>query len=475
MEENIKNLQRKNYILFGVFFCLFFSLLLIVPINGNDYWWHIKVGEWIIQNKQIPRMGIYSWYALENNLPWFAHEWLAEVILYEFASLFGAEVGGLIYTLICLVLLGTILYLFNYKSYFKNLPFTLFWTVIGLISIETVCSARPHMLALCMFTFLIFICEQMKQNDSFNLSFFPILTILWANYHGGSSNITYIIPIMYFIANTFDFKLGRIQSRKIHKSWRYLALAGMNIVAILCNPRTYELLLYPYSYSDEHAKYISEWKSPSFTNGMFILLVIIIICCIFFITEKAIEFSDLALVGTFMLMSLKSLRFGVWLFLASSMIIYKYIGEHKKKDVYRSLSYVFSILGIILFYYTCYTIYTGESSIIKNVPEKVIEIIKKEEPEKLVNYYNYGCELIYEEIPVFIDGRADLYQEHNFSQSAEVLSYNQEYMPEDFMEEFDNPDMFLLPNDFFFSYWLKNNGFDSLYEDEEIVLLKKNH
>lgn len=476
-EENLKpkfELKRKHYIMFGIFFCLFFCLLLIIPIPGDDYWWHVKIGEWIVQNKEIPKTGLYSWYALENNLPWFAHEWLAEVVLYGFSCLFGAETGGMVYTLICLTLLGSLLYFFNYKDYLKNLPFTTFWTVIGFISIETVCTARPHMFTLCMFVLLIATCEHIKKNEKFKLWYlFPLLTIIWANYHGGSSNITYIIPIMYFVTNTFNFKLGRIESKKISKSWRYLILAGMNIIAILCNPRTYELLWYPYSYSNEHAKYISEWKSPSFTNGFFVILVVIVICCIFFITNRAIEFSDLALVGTFMLMTLKSIRFDVWLFLATTMVIYKYICEHKNKEVYKGLCYEFCILGLAFFYYTCYTISTGDSCMQKIVPDEVLEIIREEQPERLVNHYNYGSHLIYEGINVYIDGRADMYQGHNFAQSADVLYYNEDYMPEEFMEEFGYPDMFLLPNDCFFSYWLENNGFENLYEDEKMVLLKK--
>ena len=52
---------KKHYIMFGIFFSLFFTLLLIMSIAGDDYWWHTKVGEWIITNKKIPTTGIFSW------------------------------------------------------------------------------------------------------------------------------------------------------------------------------------------------------------------------------------------------------------------------------------------------------------------------------------------------------------------------------------------------------------------------------
>ena len=33
-------------------------------ISGNDFWWHVKVGEWICDNKVIPTHDIFSWYGM---------------------------------------------------------------------------------------------------------------------------------------------------------------------------------------------------------------------------------------------------------------------------------------------------------------------------------------------------------------------------------------------------------------------------
>lgn len=465
-------LTKKHYILFGIFFCLCFSLLLIMPVSGDDYWWHIKIGEWIIDNKAVPKTGLYSWYGLENNLSWFAHEWLAEVFIYYFASLFGGNLGGIIYLLFCIILLGTLLYCFNYKDYMKHLGFSCIWMVFGFLSIGTVCTARPHMLTLSFFCILLAVCEKMKKNVNTKIYFlFPIISFIWANYHGGSSNITYIIPIMYFITNSFNFHFGRIISKKIEKSYRYLILAGMNIATLFLNPRTYELLWYPYSYTEEHAKYILEWKSPSFTNGGFALVLIIFICCIFFITKKCIQFPDLALVGTFMLLTLKSIRFDVWLFIATTMVIYKYIAEQKDRSTYKFLCYEFAILGISFLFYSCYSIYIGDTYVQRGVSEEAIEIIKEKNPKHLMNYYDYGSYLIYEEIPVFIDGRADMYTGYNFKQAAEGIYFDKEYLPKELLEEFDF-DLYLLPNTCYLSYWLEENGYTNLYEDEKTVLLE---
>ena len=59
-------------------------------ISGNDFWWHIKAGEWILENHAIPKVGIFSWYAMDNNLEWVSHEWLSEVLLYLVYSILGS-------------------------------------------------------------------------------------------------------------------------------------------------------------------------------------------------------------------------------------------------------------------------------------------------------------------------------------------------------------------------------------------------
>lgn len=465
---------KKHYIMFGIFFSLFFTLLLIMSIAGDDYWWHTKVGEWIITNKKIPTTGIFSWYAEENNLSWFAHEWLAEVVLYGLSVLFG-DSGGVIYMYITIILIGTLLYVYNYKDYLKNLAFSSIWVFIGFFAIGTISTARPHMLTISMFTVLIHICEKIKKDKNYKgYLLYPIITLIWANHHGGSSNLTYIIPIIYFITNSLNFNYERIQSIKIKNSYRYLILAIINTITLFINPRTYELLLYPYSYTEDYDKYIAEWMSPSISNGGFAIFLIIFICLIFFTTKRKIQFSDLALVGCFMLLTLKSIRFEAWLYIVATMVIFKYIREIKDKSVYKFLCYEFCILGVVFFGYSIYCFNNGTTYIQKGISEDAIEILKTEDYDHLMNFYDYGSYLIYEDIDVFIDGRADMYAGYNFIKEVEATRYTYDYTPKEFIDEFDL-DMFILPKENYLSYYLENNEdkYEKLYTDDNMSIFKE--
>ena len=65
----------------------------VVHFDTNDYWWHIRMGEWIVQHEGIPFYAIGNWYANLADIPWFAHEWLSEVILYGLTTFFGVQLS----------------------------------------------------------------------------------------------------------------------------------------------------------------------------------------------------------------------------------------------------------------------------------------------------------------------------------------------------------------------------------------------
>lgn len=93
-------------------------------ISGNDFWWHIKSGEWIIENKAFPREGIFSWMAMDKHLKWYAHEWLAQVVYYGIYSL----AGQLAIYLFCFIAGALMLYLI-YKVTKENVLNNIIYSV----------------------------------------------------------------------------------------------------------------------------------------------------------------------------------------------------------------------------------------------------------------------------------------------------------------------------------------------------------
>ena len=65
-----------------------------------DIWWHLKVGDWIVQHAAFPHSGILSRSAADR--PWIAYSWGFEVLLSRFYAWFGLIGIGLYGTLLTL-------------------------------------------------------------------------------------------------------------------------------------------------------------------------------------------------------------------------------------------------------------------------------------------------------------------------------------------------------------------------------------
>ncbi len=59
-----------------------------------DIWWHLKVGDWMVQHMAVPHNGLFTWTAADA--PWVAYSWGYEVLLSRAYAWFGlVGVGSL--------------------------------------------------------------------------------------------------------------------------------------------------------------------------------------------------------------------------------------------------------------------------------------------------------------------------------------------------------------------------------------------
>ena len=158
---------------------------------------------------------------------------------------------------------------------------------------------------------------------------------------------------------------------------------------------------------------ISEWQPTvlSKSSHYAYFIVIIVIGSIFLLSKKKIKFLDLVLFGVSVFLGLKSIRFWPYTYIIMSFIVFDYIPERKDDKGTNMIMLVLGCLFLLPFIFSYEDIYARMNSF--NLNEKMISTIKKESPKRLYNMYDYGGELIYDDIDVFIDGRADLYSKYN--------------------------------------------------------------
>ena len=140
-----------------------------------------------------------------------------------------------------------------------------------------------------------------------------------------------------------------------------------------------------------------------------------------------------------------------------SYVIFDYIPDRKDD---KGTNLIICVLGCLLLgiFIGNYNSIDLEKSILS---DKMISTIKKESPDRLYNMYNYGGELIYNDIFVFIDGRADLYSKYNYKDYLNIS-----YLESDYVELINkyNFDYFLVDSDYPIYTYLKYNDEYELIE-----------
>ena len=115
-------------------------------ICGNDFWWHIKVGEWITNHKKIPVTDIFSWYGTSNKIPWTAHEWLSDVVYYLIFKISGS-MGIYIVSVALALLMEWLLYRKSREFFDQNVLISGLFFVLYAVVTSIFFYGRPHMIS----------------------------------------------------------------------------------------------------------------------------------------------------------------------------------------------------------------------------------------------------------------------------------------------------------------------------------------
>ena len=103
------------------------------------------------------------------------------------------------------------------------------------------------------------------------------------------------------------------------------------------------------------------------------------------------------------------------------------------------------------------------------ISDDIINYIKKVKPKRLFNFYGYGGYLIYNNIPVFIDGRADMYSKHTLKDTFDLQNNGYNYILDKY-----NFDMIIIPQNIALNIYLSDSDEYVLSkQDDEVLVYEK--
>ena len=445
MKSKIK-LEAKS--VFSIILLLAIVAIVIIcfssGISGNDFWWHIKVGEYINSNHSIPTTDIFSWIGMEKGISWTAHEWLSDLLFYCIYQATGSI--GIFLLSILLAFTMTFFLWKEAKDHIKNniLIGGLFLALFAVLT-SLFFYGRPHVFGFFLLFFELRILYHFYNNPtSKRIWLIPLLAVLWSNLHGGSSNLSYILCLLFLCIGVIKIKIGRIYSDRLNKK-SILILGGVSIAtigAIFINPIGAKVFIYPYqSFGDTISMtIISEWQAPDakLIGNLVLYFVPIALLTIGLIaSEKRIALIDLGVMTLFLFLFFRSSRFIIMWYISAVFYGLKYMPECKVKAIKHNWEKIaVSVCAVLLLIPIGYgvkkTVDTAKLSglISTAMSDQAISAIKEDGPKRIFNDYNVGETLIYNDIPVFFDARADLFAQQNIMADGVSLMFLEQANPE---------------------------------------------
>jgi hypothetical protein len=242
-----------------------------ILLADGDTGWHIRTGEWILQNRTVPAVDLFSF--TKPNATWFSWEWGWDVLFALIHQGWGLP-GVALANLLVLCLVSALLYRLVRRCCENDL-LALVFTAVALGGSTIHWLARPHLfswLFLLLFSHALLSAEEGNRKA---LYWLPLLMLAWVNIHGA-----FFIGIFLVLTSAIGEVLTAFATEK-QISWRvgYLRARPYLLCTVACagasfiNPYTWHLHRHIFRYLLDYQllDQIQEYQSISFHHGLVIL------------------------------------------------------------------------------------------------------------------------------------------------------------------------------------------------------------
>ena len=399
-------------------------------LRDGDTGYHIRTGEFIIQNWTIPERDIFSF--RNPPIPWTAHEWLSEIIMAIVHN-----VSGLTGTVIFFSFIIALTYFLLFRMLRQESRDVLLGAVIvcfAALSSTPHWLARPHIFSLALTVVWYHLLNEFQYREKNRLFLLPLVILIWVNLHGG-----YIVGILllgiYLVGNLVSWVTNK-KTNGDHFLQNAKTLLLVMIVCILVstiNPQGYHILLFPFKVTSDKflMDHVQEFLSPNFHEPLpfkyFLLLAIAILAR----SRPTVNWIELILILTFTYMALYSVRYITLFVIIIAPILIRLMDQMKLElptkvskflearstgfaQIERQTSGYFWLIvagsGVIFLGAAGSYQYKFSEEL---YPVAAVEFLKKENiTGNTFTHDGFGDYVIYAAWPqykVFIDGRTDMY------------------------------------------------------------------
>ena len=228
--------------------------------------WHISNGQLMLQTHSITRVDPFS--ATMSGQPWYAWEWLYDVLIAVIHHVFGLN-GVVFYS--AAIMAATFVLVFHLAMRRGgSLPITFFLLVLSMGASAIHFLARPHVLSWLLtviwFELLDSTASEAAPGRERKIFWLPVLMLLWVNLHGGFL-LGFALLGVYLIGGGIEYFTCRERRDAIGR-WltRLGQVTALSLLASFINPYGFKLHIHIYRYLSDRflMNRVSEFLSPDF-------------------------------------------------------------------------------------------------------------------------------------------------------------------------------------------------------------------
>ena len=224
-----------------------------------DVGWHIRTGEYILDHAKVPTQDLYSF--SKAGAPWYAWEWLSDVIDGGLHRMFGLKGVVLLAALTISLFATTLVRRMVWRG--SNMFIAMLIALLGVGASTIHFLARPHVFTLLLLSTSVWMIEVDRERPSRRIWLLVPMIAVWTNLHGGFLALIAVLGLTA-VGTAVEVWLG--SGRTVRDALRYVKLTIACALATLVNPYGWNLHLHVAEYlqSSWIRKVIEEFQSPQF-------------------------------------------------------------------------------------------------------------------------------------------------------------------------------------------------------------------
>jgi hypothetical protein len=409
-----------------------------------DIWWHLKVGDWIIEHHAFPHTGILSRTAA--NRPWAAYSWGYEVLLSRAYAWFGLVGVGIFGTLLTLAVAYAVYWMVRRLSG-KFWVASILATVSGSAFLFSL-MPRPVFLSMILFAVTLTLLLESQRTGRLRLLYWLLpVFLIWANCHIQFVYGLFVVGLFAGV-HLFEHLGAKIGIAPDHALPSRLPAGKVMLVFTACalatcvGPYTYHLYPVVFAYAGSKFPYVFIREFRALTFRAFSHYVELLLGgAAFFILgrQRRVELFKLSLLTAASIVAFRTMRDSWFLCITAAALI----ADGWTQDVEREpdetfpekagLAVVLALIVCLVALNTGFTTRGLDAAMSSMFPIKAANFLRQNpQPGPLYNTFDWGGFLTWymPDYPVAIDGRTDLYGDE-----LDFLFFNSERGDESYVND----------------------------------------